>query len=105
VDAHLSPETPVILKRYCTEFEIGEGSQGPSDQMPDVTFDEREMEIEVEALFPRVGFGTVQPDWITARVMKEWIVHAYRNGDARYKELTSGAPLFPPYVVYHNEEN
>jgi len=103
VNEQLGPDVPVILKRYCTEFEVGEGSQGPSDKMPDVTTEEREMEIEVEALFPRTGFGTVQPDWITARVLKEFIVYAYKNGDRTYSEFTSGEPLFPPYVMYHQE--
>ena len=61
------------------------------------------MEKEVEALFPRVGFGTIQPEWITARTIKEWIVYAYKNKDETYKEFTGGEPLFPPYVTYHQE--
>ena len=104
VNKHLSKTTPVILKRYCTEFEIGPGSLGPSDKTKEITFEEREMEKEVESLIPRVGFGTVQPDWITARTLKEWIVFAYKNGDQAYKEFTDGNKLFPDYVTYHTEE-
>jgi hypothetical protein len=104
VDEWLSPETPVILKRYCTEYEIGPDSLGPSNQTKDITFEEREMEQEVEALFPRIGFGTLQPDWITKRVIRDWIHYAYKNGDMTYKEVTAGNPLFPPYVTYHEGE-
>ena len=102
-DKHLSPETPVILKRACTEFEIGPGSIGPSDKWPDCTNEEIEMEKYIIAHFPRVGFGTPQPDHITAAVMMEWIGHAYRYGDPTYKEFTDGDPLFPPYVTYHDK--
>ena len=108
VDKNLSPETPVILKRYCTEYEIGKTAQGPSNQLPDMTEDEKWFEEYVLTMFPRVGFGTPQPDHITASVMQDWIHYAYRyhkaTGDETYKEFTDGSPLFPPYVTYHEEK-
>jgi hypothetical protein len=108
VDKHLSPETPVILKRYCTEYEIGPDSKGPSDQVPDTTDEEKEFEQYVLDHFPRVGFGTPQPDFVIANVMMEWMHYAYRyhkaTGDETYKEFTDGSPLFPPYVTYHEEK-
>lgn len=104
VDERLSTEVPVILKRYCTEYEIGENALGPSDKTEDVTFEQKEMEQDVESLFPRIGFGTPQPDWMIRKVMRDWIHYAYKNGDQTYKEFTGGHPLFPPYVTYHNQE-
>lgn len=91
---------PAFLKRYCTEYEIGPLSLGPSDEMPDVTPEEREWELEIESLFPRVGCSTPQSDWQLAYVMRQWIHWAYANGDQTYKEFTDGNPLFQDYVKY-----
>jgi len=104
VSEHLSPETPVILKRYCTEYEVGPDSQGPSDELPELTEEELEFEAYVIHNFPSVGFGTHQPDHVTASVMMEWISHASRYGDDTYKTFTDGSPLFPPYVTYHDKK-
>jgi hypothetical protein len=103
VNAHLSAETPVILKRYCTEYEIGPNSLGPSDVLPDMTDDELWLEEYVIAHFPSVGFGTPQPDHITSHVMMEWIQYAYKHGDETFKVFTDGSPLFKPYVTYQKE--
>lgn len=104
VDEYLSPETPVILKRYCTEFELGPDGKGPSDKTPDVTEEERQWELEVEAMFPQTGgLGGVQPVPIQAYIMRKWIHYAFKKGDTTYKQLTGGTPLMPPYVTYHGE--
>lgn len=105
VNAHLSTETPVILKRYCTEYEIGPGALGPSDVLPDMTDDEVWLEEYVTAHFPSIGFGTPQPDHITANVMMEWVLWAYQHGDKTYSAFTDGGPLFPPYVTYNEEKD
>lgn len=104
VNEHLSPETTVLLKRYCTEFEIGEYSKGPSNEYPDATWEDKEMELWVEDLIPRVGHPTEQPDHVRAHVMRKWIHYAYQNGDETYKLFTDGSPLFPGYITYHEEE-
>jgi len=104
VDEHLSPETNVILKRYCTEFEIGPDGQGPSDELPELTKEELEFEEFVLHHFPSVGYGTKQPDYLSAGVMVDWIHHAYMYGDPTYSEFTDGSPLFRPVVTYHNKE-
>lgn len=107
VDECLSPDVSVILKRYCTEFELGgQGDvkgQGPSDQTPDATEEELEMEVYIESHFPRIGSNNSQPRFLIADVIKEWIHFAYQQGDETYKEVTGGKPLFPPYVTYHKE--
>jgi hypothetical protein len=102
VNAHLSVETPVILKRYCTEYEIGPNSLGPSDALPDMTDDELWLEEYVIAHFPSVGFGTPQPDHITSHVMMEWVQYAYKHGDETFKVFTDGSPLFKPYSGFSN---
>ena len=100
VAENLSTETPVFLKRYCTEFEIGPLSLGRSDEMSDATKDEIEHELKVMSLFPSVGVSTPQSDEQIAHVMMSWIHWAYANGDETYKEFTDGNPLFDKYVTY-----
>ena len=104
VDENLSPETGVILKRYCTEYEVGPMAHGPSDELPEMTDDEKWLEGYVMDHFPSVGYGTPQPDYITASVMMEWIHHAQRYGDPTYREFTDGGPLFESVVTYHDKE-
>jgi len=104
VSEHVNPEVPVFLKRYCTEFEVGPDSLGPSSEMPDATREEVEWERDVMALFPRVGFHTPQSDAQIAHVMRDWVHWAYSNGDETYKEFTNGEPLFEPYVTYKRKE-
>lgn len=104
VDEQLSPETGVILKRYCTEFEVGPKAHGPSDQLPEMTDEEKWLEQYIIDHFPSVGYGTKQPDYLTASVMMEWIHHAHRYGDKSYTELTDGSPLFESVVTYHDKE-
>ena len=104
VNKHLSPRTEVVLKRYCTEFEIGPGSLGASNELPDQTPEELDLENLILDYFPRVGFGTKQPDHLTAGVMCEWIGYAYQNGDKTYAAFTDGSPLFRSTVKYHKEQ-
>ena len=93
VTRELSEKTPVFLKRYCTEYEIGPLSLGPSNEMPDATQGEKEWEMEIMSLFPRVGASTPQSQHQIAHVMMGWIHWAYQNGDETYKVFTDGSPL------------
>lgn len=106
VDENISPEVPVILKRYCTEFELGgegiEGS-GPSDLTPPISDAEREYELLVESLFPSNPGSVAQPKHILAAIIQNWIHHAYSIGDLSYLECTGGVPLRPNYVTYHDK--
>jgi len=107
VDDRISSNVNVILKRYCSEYEIGDGESkgfGPSDELPEMTEDEINLENLVLETFPSVGFGLPQPDHIISNTMMEWIHHAYRYGDETYKEFTGGNPLFPSVVTYHEKE-
>lgn len=107
-DAQRGPKMPVILKRYCTEFELGgQGGikgQGPSDKTPDCTQEELDMEDYIIAHFPPVGFEGPQPEHVQAAVMQRWIRHAFEIGDLTYLELTGGEKLTADYVTYHPKE-
>ena len=102
VDEAISPDVPVILKRYCTEFEIGKGSKGPSDKVGPVTPEELAYEKYVEAHFPSVGESGGQAEHVIANTIKRWIHHAFEHGDLSYLGLTNGEKLIPDYVTYHN---
>lgn len=106
VDEYLSPGTPVVLKRYCTEYEIGSGSKGPSDKLPEMTESEKRYEEFVMAHFPETLGKGFQPDHVIAHVMRGWIHYAYKyhkaTGDETYLEFTNGKPLYEPYVTYHD---
>jgi hypothetical protein len=108
VSERISPEVPVILKRYCTEFELGgEGGLvglGPSDKVPDATHEELEMEKYLESFLPETSFNSVQPKHVLANVMKRWIHHAFEHGDLTYLDYTDGKRLTKDYVTYHNKE-
>jgi len=98
-DKFLSLETPAILKRYCTEFEIlNDKTHEPSDKTPDITPEERDWEILIESQFAEVEtasgmVGGGYPTDAIAHVMKDWIDYAYMNGDPTYIEFTNGKPL------------
>lgn len=88
---------PVILKRYCTEFEY---RLGPSDKLPDMTNEDLEFEKGLLALFPRgEELGDQPPDLVT-HMKKKWIDLAYSVGDKTYLEFTDGKPLYPECVTY-----
>lgn len=104
VDEHLGPEVQVLLKRYCTEFEIGPGSKGDSDKVPmEVTQEEKEMEEYIEAHLPPAGYNHPQSKHLVANVLRRWIEYAYKNGDETYMLFTDGERLFPNYITYHKE--
>ena len=103
VDEQISPEVSVILKRYCTEYEIGPGSRGPSNELPDMTDEEKYVETILMAIMPAGMHGSIQHDHLDAYTMKKWIFWAYRYGDPTYKEFTDGSDLFPQTVTYHQE--
>ena len=90
---------PVIVKRYCTEFEIGPLTLGPSNKLPDQTEEERKEEVRIDNLLNNTGpeYDKVQPDYVQAHIMRKWIHWAYQHGDLSYLELTGGNPLFPKY--------
>jgi len=99
VSEEISPDTRVILKRGCTEFErdFGDSSKWSCD--------EYQLQIEKvlqEAFVQDVPYTPV-PDYIVRHNMRQWVKWAYQNGDETYKLYTDGRPLIEPYVTYHEE--
>lgn len=101
VDAEplLGPDTPVLLKRACTEYEM---ECGPSDKW-EVTADQKRIEELVNNTFVRDPVAQQQPDHVINRVHRRWIEFAYAAGDPTYKHFTNGEPVHPPYVTYHED--
>lgn len=101
-DPNLGPDVPVILKRYCTEYEVGPEGKGPSDQLPPLTEDESFIEqYLIDNIEHRTASPIGQPEHLVASVMVLWIWQAYQIGDETYKAFTAGSPLVAPVVTYH----
>jgi hypothetical protein len=96
----LGPETPVILKRACTEMER---VMGPSDKWKLPTVRQLEMERRVEATVVFDARIIAQPANIIRYVHKRWIEWAFMNGDETYKEYTGGKPIYGAPVTYHDQ--
>lgn len=100
VDEHISPDTHVLLKRACTEYEMLLGDSR-AWHMNDHAWQLEEM---IESHMDDLAKGTVrQPDMIVRHVHKRWIEYAFKLGDQTYLEYTDGEPLYPPYVTYHDK--
>jgi hypothetical protein len=106
ISERISPDVKVILKRYCTEYEIGspedKANWGASDQVGDVTPEERDMEEYIMSHFPETNFNGPQPDHVIASTIQGWIKWAYQHGDLTWMELTHD-PLLPSVVTYHEQ--
>lgn len=104
----LEPGTPVYLKRCCTEFEVGVGAKGPSDQLPEMTKEELAYEEYVLNAFAPVTYAVMQPDDMIAHIMQMWIEYAYQyhkaTGDETFREFTGGKDLFDSCVTYEDSD-
>jgi len=90
---------PVILKRYCTEFEH---ALGPSDKH-EYTEDNRVAEKIINDTFDLDGNLPPQAGIVKLHAVRRWIEFAFKYGDETYKEFTKGRSLVPGYVTYHND--
>jgi len=118
VAKHISPDIKIILKRYCTEFEM---KFGPSDQVeesiqrgyytePDgykvPIMDAVNMEIWetiARKIFDVGDVKSYQPAWVKQHVIAEWFKWAWANGDMTVKEFFDGEPMFRPSVTYERK--
>ena len=99
VSHNISPDVPVILKRGCTEFEVG-GT--PSDQW-EISEEQKDLEYLLLDLMDQDVTASPQPEHVKQSVFRSWIHWAYGCGDPTYAFYTDGEPLFKPYVTYHQE--
>ena len=99
VNRYMEPDTPVILKRGCTEFEAKFGDS--RDWEDHITADQVQIERALVEMIPEKA-NPPQLDMIKPDVMKRWIEWAYQNGDLTYKFFTQDKPLYDPYRIYHD---
>ena len=95
---YLGPDTTVLLKRGCTEFEHALGDSTKWE----VTPEQMEWEALVNEWVVQDVVYRKQADHGLAYVHRKWIEHAYSIGDPTYADFTDGIPLHPPYVTYQN---
>ena len=82
VHEELGFQTPVILKRACTEMEE---RIGPSDQwvFPKV---QHNVEDYLDEVFEIAEPLSVLPEFLKVHILKEWIEYAWENRDSTVKE-------------------
>jgi len=94
----IDPSLPVILKRYCTEFEI---RLGPSDKYKPTPA----MEALEEKIFRRIDVSSAypqphQPKDIQDSIKVKWIKFAWGREDPTAIMFNDGEPLYTPAVTY-----
>lgn len=100
IKENLKNETPVLLKRGCTEFEhkFGDSSKWEEHITNQQVYMERKLGCFIDTK-ERIE----QPQVVKESIYKRWIEWAYQNGDSTYILYTGGKPLYPPYETYHDE--
>jgi hypothetical protein len=101
IDERISPDLPLILKRYCTEFEM---KLGPTDkyQKP-ADADEIEDAIAAVVNWKDGMISAPQPESVKRHIMRRWIERAYSIGDMSCLAYNNNDPFYPPLVTYHHE--
>jgi len=102
VDRNLAPDTKVILKRGCTEFELKFGDSSQWDSLVS------DYQIEIERkldCFVETRERVEQQGTIKHSVYKRWIDWAYAMGDETYLHFTEGRGLYPAVTTYHEDES
>lgn len=89
--------TRLILKRACTEFEH---AIGPSSEWK-ITPEQEAIEDLIDRWVVSDNMEHHQPENLIWNIKRRWIEWAWKNGDPTYSRYTGGAPLYPPYEVYH----
>lgn len=99
VGSEISEDIPVILKRYCTEFEL---RFGPSDK-----YIQPEGAKEIEEYYwknvNRLKTALVQPEFVRTNVIAGWLLFANGRGDQTAYLYNNSKPLFTPSITYEEE--
>jgi len=104
VDQAIGPHVPVILKRYCTEFERKFGPTDQYKQGPDAKIWE-EIINEYVDLPPRdYADGFLPQSELTRKhVLNKWLDFAIKYDYNSILAINNGKPIFRPLVTYHEE--
>ncbi len=106
VDAGISSDVKVYLKRGCTEYEfpVDKGGKGPSDKWEPAP-DQANFESYIADKFVHDSFLAMPPEYININIYRRWIRHAYDRGDETYAlYVEDDRPLYEPPVLYHEEK-
>lgn len=104
--ADILPNSRIILKRACTEFE----QKHPDSSKWRISEYQLELEHKLEDIFDRTPMPrTDQPDFSQSQVLKTWIEYSHGIGDTTWREALinegyedPGEHLFPPARTYHD---
>lgn len=95
----INPKMPVILKRYCTEFEI---RLGPSSKYKWNEEAEEFSNIANSMIdFQSFTDQPKQPAFLQDHIKIEWIKFAYQRMDFTSMQLNDGEPLYSLCETYH----
>jgi len=100
VGERLAPDTKVILKRGCTEFEIKFGDSSQWDSL--ITDYQLEIETKLDC-FIETRERIEQQESIRKSIFKRWIEWAHASGDETYLQFTDGRLLYPSVTTYHKD--
>lgn len=96
---NIDPRIEVILKRYCTEYEI---KCGPTD-----TYNRPESSHAIEKeIFDNSVLNKVnikQPPFLVRHLIFQWLKFAYEKGDETALEYNDGKPFYTQCVTYDKE--
>jgi hypothetical protein len=101
VNKRISPEIPVILKRYCTEYELTYGPSWKYEQPKGAK--EKEELLDAYVTPPSQIQDPIPPYYLKLYHFSKWVERAYANGDPTALFFTGGKPLAKPVHTYHQE--
>ena len=90
----------VILKRYCTEFEITLGASDKYEHPPGADH----FEEKIDRAFDPGKMNPTQPDYLVEHVLFEYLRYAWSIGDPTAGEFNNGDPYYTPVITYHGEK-
>lgn len=94
----INPEIPVVLKRYCTEFELKLGPSNKYKATAGMNRLEKKIfeRIDVDSAFDQPG----QPEDVQKSIQAEWIQFAWDREDPTAILFNDNEPLYTPVVTY-----
>jgi hypothetical protein len=98
-DEAISPDVPIILKRFCTEFEHEHGSSKAFQQSEN----DKEWERIVKDIFDLPQTLVGQPHFVQVHTFTLWIRVAYERGDKTALLFNDGEHIYTPVDQYQEE--
>ena len=100
VDERISPDVPVVLKRYCTEFEL---ECGPTKQYKRPPGCESTEKLVYQSIDLRKFKYMHQPQYLKDSIKLKWLRRAWKIGDMTCKQFNGGKPFYRPLDTYHDD--